>query len=130
MATWDVNTEGAVATLKQMQGVATELEPAIKGLETGFTVAVANLDHQLSPRVATALGEVMADFGRAFTGMLSHTESVMSGTVTLLQALADGQNQMAEEAQRNMQIAQAADPKGLLRSPSAPATPPAGNKAV
>ncbi|ADB32305.1 hypothetical protein Kfla_3243 [Kribbella flavida DSM 17836] len=135
MVNWSVEAAAAMEGLKGLQTEAAGFEAIGTKLSNALTTAgtQASLNGKGGP-IGIAISEFVEKWKDSLPGMVKHTGDVMQGTANALNALANGQQEMALAAQRGIQLAEGVDPRQAIRSAAAAARaehqPPSTNRAV
>jgi hypothetical protein len=131
MVTWDVEAAAAMDSLKGLQTTAGGFEDIGGRFSDALTNAAANSSMSgKGGKIAIALGEFMEHWKDALPGMVKHTNDVLQGTANALSAMANGQQEMALEAQRGIQQTDGVSPTAVIAAAAASTRPAAPRNAV
>lgn len=98
MSAWDIDPAGVAGVLQKTQSVAQSFEPQVQSMSSAMESAAPNTS---SPLVASALGTFAEELKPEVESVMNLTSSAINGCAQAVQAYADGDREMAAQAQAN-----------------------------
>jgi len=120
MVKWSIEGAAAMESLKGVQTRAGDFQGISETLGTSLQDAATNTSmNGKGGVVAQAISEFADKWKSSLPGMVKRTNDVLTGTVNALTALENGQTEMAQAAQRGIQLAEGVDPHAIINSAAA-----------
>jgi hypothetical protein len=120
MVKWSIEGAAAMNSLKGVQTRAGDFEGIGSTLGTALQDAATNTSmNGKGGVIGQAISEFADKWKNSLPGMVKRTGDVLQGTGNALVALENGQTQMAQAAQRGIQLAEGVDPRAIINSAAA-----------
>ena len=120
MVKWSIEGAAAMGSLKDVQTRAGDFQGISETLGTSLQDAATNTSmNGKGGVIAQAISEFADKWKNSLPGMVKRTGDVLTGTSNAVMALENGQTEMAQAAQRGIQLADGVDPRAIINSAAA-----------
>jgi hypothetical protein len=120
MVKWSIAGAAAMGSLKDVQTRAGDFEGIGSTLGTALQDAATKSSmNGKGGAIGQAISEFADKWKNSLPGMVKRTGDVLQGTSNALVALENGQTEMAQAAQRGIQLADGVDPRSIINSAAA-----------
>jgi hypothetical protein len=129
MVKWSIEGAAAMKSLGDVQTRAGDFEGIGTTLGTSLQDAAtkASMSGKGGP-IGQAISEFIDKWKNSLPGMVKRTGDVLTGSANAVTALENGQTEMAQAAQRGIQLAEGVDPRAIINSAAAAAAADAAAK--